>query len=213
MRRHYVDISKIQIFCHKQVFQVLTQKWVVRKLNRCFLMEGYHISFFFSSGKMSTEYTWGWTFCSLLVARYFLLVAFCSLLVTFCSFARCLLWNKVTLNRKKMVWLLRNSATDIFLANFWDFRNFFRMVVFKVFSTCETIFKIDIKSVTNIGYHYDVFITISGHVFIYFYVLEESEIVSWKSSMKEVFLNIPKNLQENICAGVSFTIKLQAEGL
>ena len=61
-------------------------------------------------------------FCSLLVnfllvAHYFLLVAFCSLLVTFCSFARCLLWNKVTVNRKKMVWLLRNSATDIFLAN------------------------------------------------------------------------------------------------
>ena len=33
---------------------------------------------------------WGWTFCSLLVARYFLLinwllVTFCSLLVTFCS--------------------------------------------------------------------------------------------------------------------------------
>ena len=27
----------------------------------------------------------GWTFCSLLVARYFLLVAFCSLLVTFRS--------------------------------------------------------------------------------------------------------------------------------
>ena len=63
------------------------------------------------------------TFCSLLVnfllvAHYFLLVAFCSLLVTFCSFARCLLWNKVTVNHKKMFWLLRNSTTDIFLANF-----------------------------------------------------------------------------------------------
>ena len=67
--------------------------------------------------------------------------------------------------------------------------------------------------VTNIGYHYDVFITISGRVFIYFYVLEGSEAVAWKSSIKNVFLNIPQNLQENICAGVSFTIKLQAEGL
>ena len=67
--------------------------------------------------------------------------------------------------------------------------------------------------VTNIGYHYDVFITISGHVFIYFYVLEESEVVAWKSSIKKVFLNIPQNSQENICAGVSFAIKLQAEGL
>ena len=66
------------------------------------------------------------TFCSLLVARYFLLIAhyflliaryflrvilysflvtFYSLLVTFCSFAHCLLWNKVTVNRKKIVWL------------------------------------------------------------------------------------------------------------
>ena len=40
--------------------------------------------------------------CSLLFACYFLLVAFCSLLVTFCSFSRCLLWNKVAMNRKKM---------------------------------------------------------------------------------------------------------------
>ena len=89
-------------------------------------------------------------FCSLLVnfllvAHFFLLVAFCSLLVTFCSFARCVLWNKVTVNRKKMVWLLWNSATDIFLANLWDFRNFFWLVVFKVFSTCKTIFKVGIK--------------------------------------------------------------------
>ena len=89
MRRHYVDISKIQIFCHKQVFQVLTQKWVARKLNRCFLMEGYHISFFFSSGKMSTEYTWGWTFCSLLFAHCSLL--FARLLVAYCEIK--LLWT------------------------------------------------------------------------------------------------------------------------
>ena len=67
--------------------------------------------------------------------------------------------------------------------------------------------------VTNIGYHYDASITISGHIFIYFYVLEGSEVVAWKGSIKKVFLNIPQNLQENICAGVSFTIKLQAEGL
>ena len=61
--------------------------------------------------------------CSLLSARCSLifcslLITFCSLLVTFCSFARCLLWNKVTVNHKKMFWLLRNSTTDIFLANF-----------------------------------------------------------------------------------------------
>ena len=93
------------------------------------------------------------TFYLLLVARYFLLVARplllftrCSLLVTFCSFARCLLWNKITVSREKMVWLLRNSTTNIFVANLWDFRNFFWMVIFKVFSTCKTIFKVGIKS-------------------------------------------------------------------
>ena len=58
-----------------------------------------------------------------------------------------------------------------------------------------------------------IFITISGHVFIHFYVLEESEVVTLKSSIKEVFLNIPQNSQENIYTGVSFAIKLQAEGL
>ena len=100
------------------------------------------------------------TFYSLLVVRYFLLVpryfllvarrsllfARCLLLVTFCSFARCLLWNKITVSREKMVWLLRNSTTNIFVANLWDFRNFFWMVIFKVFSTCKTIFKVGIKS-------------------------------------------------------------------
>ena len=95
------------------------------------------------------------TFYLLLVARYFLLVARplllftrCSLLVTFCSFARCLVWNNITVSREKMVWLLRNSTTNIFVANLWDFCNFFWMVIFKVFSTCKTIFKVGIKSQT-----------------------------------------------------------------
>ena len=34
----------------------------------------------------------------------------------------------------------------------------------------------------------------NGHVFNYFYVLKESEVVAWKSFMKKVFLNIPQNL-------------------
>ena len=33
----------------------------------------------------------------------------------------------------------------------------------------------------------------SGHVFIYFYVLKESEVVALKNSIKVVFLNIPQN--------------------
>ena len=46
--------------------------------------------------------------------------------------------------------------------------------------------------------------------FYLLYVLEESEVVAWKSFIKKVFLKVPRNLQENICAGVSFAIKLQA---
>ena len=53
----------------------------------------------------------------------------------------------------------------------------------------------------------------SEQAFIYFYVLEESEVVARKSSTKKVFLNIPENPQENVCGGVSFAIKLQAGDL
>ena len=41
---------------------------------------------------------------------------------------------------------------------------------------------------------------------IYSYLLEESEVVARNSSMKKVFLKIPQNSQENICAGVSCNI-------
>ena len=82
-------------------------------------------------------------FSSLLVTFYSLLVTFCSLFVIF-LFKQ--LWNKIIVNRRKLVWLKRNSATDIFLANLWNFGYFFWMMVFKVFSTCKTICKVDIKS-------------------------------------------------------------------
>ena len=49
--------------------------------------------------------------------------------------------------------------------------------------------------------------------FYLLYALEESEVVTWKSSLKKVFLKIPLNSQENICAEVSFAIKPQAEDL
>ena len=39
-----------------------------------------------------------------------------------------------------------------------------------------------------------------------------SETVVRRCSVKEVFLKISKNLQENTCAIVSFKIKLQASG-
>ena len=47
--------------------------------------------------------------------------------------------------------------------------------------------------------------------FYLFYELEELEVVAQKSSIKKVLLNIPQNSQENICAGVSFALKLQDE--
>ena len=82
------------------------------------------------------------------------------------------------------------------------------MVVIKVFSTCKTIFKVDLEpQILPELISLDVFITISGHVFLYFYVLEELEVVAWKSSIKKVFLNITPNLQENICAGGLFCNK------
>ena len=40
-----------------------------------------------------------------------------------------------------------------------------------------------------------------------------SEAVIQRCSVKKVFLEISQNSQENICAGVSFLIKLQASGL
>ena len=117
------------------------------------------------------------TFCSLLLVFCSLLLTFCSLLVYFLLLARYfflvphyfflviryflpvapyfllvifsskLLWHKVIVNRKKAVWLERNSAADTFRANFWDFGSFFWMEIFKVFSTYKIIFKVE--NVTN----------------------------------------------------------------
>ena len=79
----------------------------------------------------------------------FLLVARCLLL-----FARCLLlfarYPLLFRSNYCEIKLLRSakkcSATDIFLGNLWDFDEFFWMLVFKVFSTCKTVSKVDIKS-------------------------------------------------------------------
>ena len=45
------------------------------------------------------------------------------------------------------------------------------------------------------------------------FVLEESEVVARKSSLKKVFLIISQISQKNICAMFSFAIKLQDEDL
>ena len=139
--------------------------------------------------------------CSLHFVLLSLIFACCLLLVIFSSK---LPWNKITVNRKKKVWLQRNSATDIFL--FWDFGNIFGMVVFKVFSTCKTTFKVDIKSqifpelISIWCLYYNIWTR-----FIYFYVLEFYKNGVLKYSTKSG--------KGNICAGVSFVLKLQAGGL
>ena len=51
------------------------------------------------------------------------------------------------------------------------------MVVVKVFSTCKTIFKVDMKSqILPDVFVFDVFITMSGDVLMCFYVPEESVV-------------------------------------
>ena len=40
-----------------------------------------------------------------------------------------------------------------------------------------------------------------------------TEVVVWRCSVKKVFLEISQNSQENICARISFLIKLQSSGL
>ena len=51
--------------------------------------------------------------------------------------------SKITGSRKKAVWWMDITKLRNFLVNFWYF---FWMIVFKAFSPCKAIFKIDIKS-------------------------------------------------------------------
>ena len=44
------------------------------------------------------------------------------------------------------------------------------------------------------------------------FILVDAEAVARRCSVKEVFLEILQNSQENTCARVSFSIKLQASG-
>ena len=112
--------------------------------------------------------------------------------------------SKVTVNRKKMIWLQQNSATDVFLANFWGFDKFFWMVVFK------TIFKVVIRSL------------ILPQLVSFWCLLQYLDKFSSnlcrsshpkrlykKGKLSQVFLKFPQNSQENIYAGVSSPIKLQ----
>ena len=48
--------------------------------------------------------------------------------------------------------------------------------------------------------------------FCLFHVTEEWKVVTWQSSIRKVFLKVPQNSQENICAEVSFAISCRLEG-
>ena len=117
--------------------------------------------------------------------------------------------SKITVNRRKIVRLYRNSTADTTRANFWDFDKFFMIVVFKVFSPTKTIFKVHIKSlilpklISLWCLYYNIWTR-----FYLLYVLEESKVVARKSFFKKVLWKVPQNSQENICTRVSFAITL-----
>ena len=88
------------------------------------------------------------------------------------------------------------------------------MVVSKVFSTCKTIFKVEIKS--QILPELIKLWCIYYNIWTSFYLL----LCTWRVRIsrpeefcKKGVLKNSTNSQENICSGVSFAIKLQAGGL
>ena len=123
--------------------------------------------------------------------------------------------SKITVNRKIMVWLYPNSATDIFLANFWDFDKFIWMVVFKGFSICKTIYIVEIKSLNCLNwYHFDLVSLLQ-----YLDTLL-STLCTWRirgSDPEEFYKKgVPKISTKftgkYLCRGLFFN-KMQAEGL
>ena len=128
--------------------------------------------------------------CSLLFARCSLLSARCSLLNTFCSllFARCSLlfarllvaYCEIKLLSTAKKWFgYYETPPQIFSLQIFEIFVTFSSWWFSKFSQHAKPFS-KLHKVTNIGYHYDVSITISGHIFNYFYVLEESEVEFYK---------------------------------
>ena len=142
----------------------------------------------------------------LLVARYFMLVARYFLLVAryFLRVAR--YFFRANYCEIELLWTAKkcfdNNETPPHIFSL------------QIFSTYKTIFKVDIKSqilpqlISLWCFYYNIWTP--------FYLL----LCTWRDRstrseefFKKVLLNIPQNSQENICAGVSFTVKLQAEGL
>ena len=145
------SVSNVQYFSDKYIFAMVPTKGAVHKRLKFLLVA--HCSLLFACcslvfGPCSLLFA----LCSLLYVCCLLVSARCSLLFPRCSllvaryFFVHITVNEITVNGKRMVWLKRKSATDIFLANIRDFGKFFWMMVFKVVSTCKRIFKVDIKS-------------------------------------------------------------------
>ena len=168
--------------------------------------------------------------CLLLFARCFLLFACCSLLFARCSLllARCLL----LFGHCSLLFRPNNCEIKLLWATkeWFDYNEippyifslqiseilviFFCMMVFKVFWTCKAIFKVDVKS--QILPELITIWCLFYNIWTRFYLLLCTRIVG--SSRPEEFYEkgILKNStdsQENICAGVSFAIKLQARCL
>ena len=145
--------------------------------------------------------------CLLLFARWLLLFALCSLFIhpnygeiNYCEPQKKWLDYNET---PPQIFSLQNSKILVTFSG-WQFSKFPQHV--------KPFFKGDIKSqILPELISLWCFITISGHVFLYFYVLEEPEVVVRKISIKKVFLNIPHNSQKNICAEVSFAISCNLE--
>ena len=124
------------------------------------------------------------TFCSLLVARYFLLVDHCSLLFGRCSllFACCSWFFRPNYCKMKLLWTTKKwldynvAPPQIFSLQIFEIFVPFSWWWFLKFSEYAKPFSKLTQSHKYYGnwYHFDVFITIPGHVFIYFYVLEQS---------------------------------------
>ena len=123
----------------------------------------------------------GWSFCLLFVARYYLLVAR-------------YFFVQITV-KWKLLWVTKEWSL-------W-------MVVSKIFSTCKTIFKADIK--LQILPELTTLWCIYYNIWAHFYRL----LCTWRvrSTRLEEFytkgvLKNSTNSKENICAGISFAIKL-----
>ena len=117
--------------------------------------------------------------------------------------------SKITVN------LILNGSTITKLHH--RFRRFWKVFLeggFQSFLTMQNHFRFDVKPlilpqlISLWCLYYNILTR-----FYLLYVLEESEVVARKSSLKKVFLKIPENWQEKICAGVSFATKLQAGDL